>query len=116
MKKRTTNYYDDRMEELVNTLYDAKARLEGKVNDVITKKNVIDLYPDGPDKNRAIKDFQEAQKSLLCAIGNYDGRMRDVKEFYTENYDKGTLNWRNPDTYGKSHAIVEGVYRNYWNR
>ena len=64
---------DRQRERLLLDYFAAETNLEEKAKAAIVRKGVIDLYPDGPDKDRAIKDFEAAQHSLLCAIGTVDG-------------------------------------------
>ena len=66
-------------ERLLLDYFAAETNLEEKAKAAIVRKGVIDLYPDGPDKDRAIKDFEAAQHSLLCAIGTVDGLRNDMR-------------------------------------
>lgn len=50
---------------LSNKMYDI-------IGDILIKKLAIDVYPDGVDKNHAIKDYEDAKYQLLCLIGEYD--------------------------------------------
>lgn len=52
-------------ERLLLNYFAAEINLEEKAKAAIVRKGVIDLYPDGSDKDRAIKDFEAAQQSLL---------------------------------------------------
>ena len=70
---------DRQRERLLLDYFAAETNLEEKAKAVIVRKGVIDLYPDGPDKDRAIKDFEAAQHSLLCAIGTVDGLRNDTR-------------------------------------
>lgn len=70
---------DRQRERLLLDYFAAETNLEEKAKAAIVRKGVIDLYPDGPDKDRAIKDFEAAQHSLLCAIGTVDGLRNDMR-------------------------------------
>lgn len=114
MKKRIINSYDTRMEELNKIVREARDRLIDKAKEVITKKGVIDLYPDGADKKAAIKALEDAKYSLLCAIGNYDGRLNELRQYYIDNSDNFDQYWATPDRFAKSHDLIEHAYRNYF--
>ena len=70
---------DRQRERLLLDYFAAETNLEERAKAAIVRKGVIDLYPDGPDKDRAIKDFEAAQHSLLCAIGTVDGLRNDMR-------------------------------------
>ena len=72
---------DRQRERLLLDYFAAETNLEEKAKAAIVRKGVIDLYPDGPDKDRAIKDFEAAQHSLLCAIGTVDGLRNDMRSY-----------------------------------
>ena len=72
---------DRQRERLLLDYFAAETNLEEKAKVAIVRKGVIDLYPDGPDKDRAIKDFEAAQHSLLCAIGTVDGLRNDMRSY-----------------------------------
>ena len=79
-------------------------------------KGVIDLYPDGLDKDRAIKDFEAAQHSLLCAIGTVDGLRNDMRSYIAahEKDFEATARWAVPSVNISSHTIIEKVYRDFF--
>lgn len=64
-KKKVSDTVADRMiyeaEEITQS---AKNRLVGAVQQVIIKQGVIDLYPEGPDQERAKEDLKKP--SLAC--------------------------------------------------
>ena len=72
---------DRQRERLLLDYFAAETNLEERAKAAIVRKGVIDLYPDGPDKDRAIKDFEAAQHSLLCAIGTVDGLRNDMRSY-----------------------------------
>ena len=111
MKKKIYNPYDETYKDLWNTVQEARDRLRGAVRTVILRKGVIDLYPAGADQDKAIKDCEEAKHSLLCAIGYYDGRMQELKEYFSSHYDKldECHSWH-PTRMSTSHEIVELAY------
>ena len=46
---------------------------------VITRVEVINLYPDGADRKKAVSDAKKAKQSLLVAIGAYDTARRRME-------------------------------------
>lgn len=111
MKKKIYNSYDETYKDMWTAVHDARHCLSGAVRKVILRKGVIDLYPAGPDQNKAIKDCEDAKHSLLCAIGHYDGRMQELKEYFSKYYDKldECRTWH-PTRLSASHEIVELTY------
>ena len=116
MKARRVNIYDIRIEELYNAVREARFLLIAKTQAVITKKSVIDLYSEGADKQVAIKALEAAKYSLLCAIGNYDGRLNEARQYYTNNYEYFSQYWTAPNDFAKSHDIIEYAYQNYFKK
>lgn len=114
MKKRVINLYDTHMAELNNIVTAARDLLIAKAQEVITKKGVIDLYPEGADQKVAIKALEDAKYSLLCAIGNYDGRLSELRQYYTDNHDNFAQYWATPDRFRTSHDLIESAYRHYF--
>ncbi len=112
-KKNKFNPYDLKITEKIEEVRNAKFTLENCVNKVITKKGVIDLYPEGPDKEKAKKDFENAQYSFLCAIGNYDARLQELKNYEKENEGKITIY---VSKFMNSHDLIELFYQNYGRR
>lgn len=110
-KKKISDTISDRMiyeaEELVQS---TKDRLMSAVQQVIVRQSVIDLYPEGPDQDRAKEDLKKAKFSLLCAIDHYDGRLQEYKNALNRNEE-----WRST-TIGKrcqfvsSHEVIENAY------
>ena len=55
---------DRQRERLLLDYFAAETNLEERAKAAIVRKGVIDLYPDGPDKDRAIK----RRRSTLCSV------------------------------------------------
>ena len=87
-KKIEINLFDEEMNNKNEAVFSAKESIRNKVYDAIIKKGVIDLYPEGPDKKKAVEDFEKAQKSLICSIGAYDSAVAEYKRYYTNNFEK----------------------------
>lgn len=82
---------DRQRERLLLDYFATETNLEEKAKVAIVRKGVIDLYPDGPDKDRAIKDFEAAHE----------------KDF------EATARWAVPSVNISSHTIIEKVYRDF---
>ena len=54
-KNSHINIYEARADERLHDLWAERDRLMAKTRAVITRKAVIDLYPDGADRNAAMK-------------------------------------------------------------
>lgn len=114
--KTSPTILDQMIEECLNRITDAQSRLEASVVDVITKVNVIALYPDGPDKEKAKKTADQAQQSLLCAIGHYDSQLAELKRLLKQpNSRVTTADWQF-NLKKDSHKIIEYTYRNYFKK
>lgn len=111
-KEKNYNPYDEDCRNLHQIVVEAGKRLLEATQKVIIKKNVIDLYPVGPDQNAAIKEYHESQHTLLCAIGNYDGRLQEFNEYLAKhrNQLEEYSCWNSPLT---SHEIIENVYEQF---
>lgn len=113
--KPTCTSLDKLIAEKYHEVNDAKFRLMSAAENVIITNGVIDLYPEGADKARAIKDAENRKHSLLCAIGAYDGRMQEYNDLLKrEGKRETTAEWVN--TFSTSHKMIEIVYRNFWKK
>lgn len=111
------NIYVATYNELLQSYNDARNSLECCTVRVALKRDVLSLYPAGPDRNAAEIDFAEEQRKLRNCIGAVDGRLADMTRYYKNNYSKlETENLHSPETYPTSHAIIELAYRNHYLR
>lgn len=102
--------YKEKVGEYLNAAY----TLREKVRKVACKRDVISLYPDGADKDRACSDYKDAQYRLLCAIGSVDGRLSEMSQLYAQFSDVlSDYNYIPPNYYQKSHDIIEDAYSQY---
>ena len=102
-------------EQLISNYLDALYRLSDMTEKVVVKREVISLYPEGADKKKAQKDYEESQQQLLCAIANFDGRRLEMIQFYEEGEHSLLLeehHYKNPHQYQTSHSVIEDTYRN----
>lgn len=118
MKKiKQPTIYDIQLEEKFFEYQNAYVRLKEATEAIIIKKNVIELYPDGADKNAAITSFKSAQIELICAIEHYDSTRADSQDYYQE-HDKNDFykNWSALHSLKTSHAIIEEIYENFFKK
>lgn len=78
------NIYEAHADELLYDLWAKRDKLTAQTREVITRKSVIDLYPDGADRNAAIKECEKAKRSLLCAISAYDTSRIEYNDYITK--------------------------------
>ena len=104
-------YHDSILQDKYDEFQHAAHQLIETVEDVIVKKEVVALYPDGSDKKAAIRDLEQAQYAMICAIGHYDNTRSDVQRYYRE-HDKSDfyINWSQIFPLKNSHTVVEKAY------
>lgn len=110
-KKKPFNPYENRVDDLIHEVWEARDRLNAKAKQVITRLGVINLYPDGADRKKAISDAEEAKQSLLVAIGAYDTARMEYNNYikkYAEKFDSHKREWTTT-----SHEIIEWAYQYY---
>lgn len=111
-EKVIETYEDKKAKELNNEIGEAGRVLRERVEKVIICKGVIELYPEGPDKEKAIKDLEQAKYSLLCAIGRYDSALSELKNYLIVTQDKRvTTVYYNANSWSTSHKIIESQYK-----
>lgn len=116
-KKTTINHDtpdDIRLKAIENERSEALAILRERAEKVILCNGVINIYPEGADKEKAKADAEKAKYSLLCAIGHYDDLVRQYKEVFL------SPNRNSTSYYGKtltsSHELIECVYRDFYKK
>lgn len=110
-KKKPFNSYENRADELLYEVWEERDRVYEKTTQVITRLGVIDLYPEGADRKKAVSDVEKAKQSLLVAIGVYDTARMEYNDYVkknTEKFDSPKKEWTTT-----SHEIVEWAYRFY---
>lgn len=100
---------------LRHQLFTAQNHLKECVELVIVRQGVIDLYPDGPDKEKAKSDLDKAKRSLLCAIGTADGIRSDLLRYIKEHSSEFvvTAGWNDMNDYNTSHKVIERAWKNF---
>lgn len=110
-KKKPFNPYESRADELLYEVWEERDRVYEKTTKVITRLGVIDLYPEGADRKKAVSDAEKAKQSLLVAIGAYDTARMEYNDYVKKNpekFDSPKQEWATA-----SHEIVEWAYRYY---
>lgn len=110
-KKKPVNIYEDRADEMLYKVWKERDRLYEKTRQVITRVGVINLYPEGADRKKAVSDAEKVKQSLLVAIGAYDTARMEYNDYVKKNTEK--FNSPKQEWTTTSHEIVEWVYRYY---
>ena len=82
-RKNTTpisTWLDKKIIKLNEEWFEAWRRIEQYAEKIAICNTAITLYPEGADKQKAIKEAEVAKQGLLCAIGYYDGITREYNE------------------------------------
>ena len=111
-KKKPFNAYENRVDDLIHVVWEARDCLNAKAKQVITRLGVINLYPDGADREKAISDAEETKHALIAAIGEYDAARMEYNNYikkYAEKFDSPKEEWTTT-----SHEIVEWAYKYYY--
>lgn len=111
-KKKSFNIYEDRADEMLYKVWEERDRLLEKTRQAITRVGVINLYPDGPDRKKAISDAEKAKHALIVAIGAYDTARIEYNNYikkYAEKFDSPKKEWTIT-----SHEIIEWAYKYYY--
>lgn len=110
-KDKPFNPYENHIDGLIYKVWEEHDRVRVKATQVITRLGVIDLYPEGADRKKAVSDAEEAKHALLVAIGAYDTARMEYNNYikkYAEEFDSPKKEWTTT-----SHEIIEWAYRYY---
>ena len=104
---------DLRIKNLRSERYEIWKDLEEAVKLVIIRNGVIEIYPEGADKEKAIKDAESAKEELLYEIGRFDSINNEFKFALNSTEERiTTKDWaKNVIT---SHEIIEDVYKKFF--
>ena len=106
---------DQKIKVLNSERLAAAYAIRERAQKVIICNGAIDLYYDGADKEKAIKDAESAKYSLLCAIGNYDDLRRQYNEALCQEGERNTTAYWHKAT-KTSHEWVEMAYEEFWKK
>lgn len=109
-KKNADTPADFQLKELYYPFIDLRDEFYSTIRKVIVKEEVIKIYPDGADKDEAIKDYHFEQQYLLALIGKYDDLRNQISNFIKNNKEERhtTAHWEIPRT---SHETIEAIYK-----
>lgn len=107
-KKNADTPADLRLRNLWKQYLDVLNYLDNTVRKIIVKKEVIEIYPNGVDKDKAIKDYKFEQQHLLTLIAEYDDLRNQIVNFIKNNKEERytTAHWEIPRT---SHETIETI-------
>lgn len=96
------------VKQITNELAEAHGLINEKVKTVILRIGVIELYPEGADKEAAKRDAEKAKQSLLSAVAIYDEAACRYNQAIAKDNRKTTLDYRSKSL--TSHEIIEKAY------
>ena len=106
--KDNKSYYDSIVDNKIDAIVQVTNYMSDVVKDIIIKKGVIDLYPDGADKDKAVENLEFAKRHLLCLIGEYD----DLRNQISNDIEKYAGRLKNKYKVPcDSHERVETTYK-----
>lgn len=106
---------DRAIENKTEELFEANEMLRSRVEKVIIRKGVIDLYIEkSPDQNKAVADMINAKNSLHAAIGHYDNIPNELKSLMKKEDERNITAYWTASDHPTSHDIIENVYRNFF--
>lgn len=100
--------------ELWNECRDSQKSIYKAMLTVIARQNIINLYPEGADKDIAIKRFEDAKIKFRNTISAYDDAKRKLQQYYAvKKYDIDFIypTW-SIYSWKESADVVENFYRN----
>lgn len=101
---------------LLGQRQEAMRDLERCVEKVIICNGVIDLYPEGTDKETAKENAENAKRLLLCVMGRYDDIVNQYNDALKNTHRNTTLNYMPILDSGSSDALIEIYYKNFYKR
>ena len=109
-KKNADTSADLQLKELYYPFTDLRDEFRATIKKIIRKKEIIAFYPNGADKDKAIKDYRFEQQHLLALIGKYDYLREEINNFLDNNKETR----RTTVGYGRitqsSHDKIEIIY------
>lgn len=108
-KKNQRTALDQQIIDKQNELISIRVTMEQKVKNILVKEKAVSLYPDGPDKEKAIDDLETAKQRLLCSVGSYDCRLMELSKLLKKTSEKDTMFCSLPPC--TSHECIEFFIR-----
>lgn len=105
------NIYDETYERMWTNTLKTRESLEEATRKVIVKTTVIDFYPVGAHKDKAVEDCEVAKRFFLLMLNRYDSKLQETTEYFLKHRNelKKCREW-NPERMPTSHEIVELTY------
>lgn len=101
---------DLRLKELYALLSVLEDEFSSTIKKIIRKKEIIAFYPNGTDKDEAIRAYHFEQQYLLILVGKYDYLKDEINNFLDNNKEVR----RTTAEYGRitqsSHDKIEIIY------
>lgn len=109
-QKIQDNIYDRRRRELCDELWNCSTILQAKVREAFVANKVVELYPDGPDKEIAKMAAMDSRTALIFAVGAYDGARNDYLNYVSAHANAflTTVQWSTK--WISSHDLIEKTY------
>ena len=101
------------VKRITSELAEAHGLINERVKTVMMRIGVIELYPNGADKEKAKADAEKAKQSLLNAVAIYDDAACRYNQAIIKENRKTTLDYRSHSL--TSHEVVEKAYE-YFSR
>ena len=101
--------YDLIVKRLANEVTKAAHTIYEEVEKVIIRLGVIELYPEGADKETAKRDAEISKQSLLNAIAIYDDLANQYEKAIAQNDRQTTFDYKRK--LSTSHELIEIAYK-----
>ena len=95
-------------------LFSVRADLKRATENVIIANGVIELYPEGADKEKAKATAENKKLIMLSFIGKYDNLKNEVNELLNNDNRNTTRDWQKCTE--TSHKIVEIAYKEFYKK
>lgn len=110
MKKRNQRtFLDSQIMSKRDELQLVRNVLSTRVKNILAKEKAVLLYPDGPDKKKAINDLETEKQLLLCSVASYDTLRMEFRELLKKDSERNTT--INIDIPCSSHEYIECIIR-----
>lgn len=112
------NLYDSTYRELWTATRRAKDYIFSTVRGCLTKVMAITVYPEGEDKQYAVKTAEVMKQKVIEAISSYERALDKLNKYWNENAAnlKECKGW-NPDCFRQNaHDLVEFEVARFYNQ
>lgn len=95
-------------------LFSIRANLKKAVENIIIANGVIELYPEGVDKEKAKETAKNRKMIILPLIDKYNNLKNEINDLLNKNDRNTTKDWQKCIKTG--HEIVEIVYKELYKK